>query len=114
MSTYDPTDLEGQARSKADDTAKKRVERKNEEADFVWLMSSKQGRRIVWRLLSQAGVFRSSFTQNAMQTSFNEGFRNYGLRLMEQINTLCPELYSPMSKEALNGRTDDGNADHSN
>lgn len=114
MNSYDPTDLRGQEREKADDAARKRVAQEQEDKDFKWLMASRQGRRIVWRLLEQAGVFRLSFSQNSMQMAFNEGGRNYGNKMLAQVHTLCPELYPVMVREATNGRIDDGTADHSN
>lgn len=115
MNTYDPTDLRGQERDKAEELARKRFVQEQEDKDFKWLMSSRQGRRIVWRLLEQAGVFRISFSQNSMQMAFNEGGRNYGNKTLAQVHTLCPELYPVMVREATNGnRNDDGNADHSN
>jgi hypothetical protein len=49
-----------------------------------------------------------------MQMAFNEGTRNYGNKLLAAINALCPELYTAMQKEALNGRDSDGNGNHTN
>lgn len=83
-----------------------------EEQDLKWLMSSKRGRRIVWRLLEQAGVFRLSFNPNAMQMAFNEGGRNYGNRTLGQIHAYCSELYPVMVKENTDGN--DGNGRKSN
>lgn len=76
-----------------------RLARENEEADIKWLMGNKRGRRVLWRLLDQAGVFRSSFNTNAMAMSFAEGNRNYGLRMLALIHSQCPELYPTMMKE---------------
>lgn len=70
-----------------------------EVADLLWLMGSKRGRRIVWRLLEEAGVFRTSFNTNALLMAFAEGTRNYGLRVLGLIHSHCPELYAPMLKE---------------
>lgn len=115
MSSYDPTDLRGQELAKQDRAAKERLAKEVEDLDLKWLMSSKRGRRIVWRLLEQAGVFRLSFNTNAMSMAFAEGNRNFGNRTLAQIHTLCPELYPVMVKEsAANGRTDDGNGNNSN
>jgi hypothetical protein len=66
--------------------------------DIKWLMGSRRGRRIVWRLLERTGVFRSSFTGNS-ETFFREGMRNVGLMLMAQINEACPEQYTQMVQE---------------
>lgn len=110
MSDYNPLDLKAQQKSKDSKKSAERIDRQNEESDIKWLMSSKRGRRFIWRLLEQAGVFRSSFNPNAMTMSFSEGSRNYGLVILNLIHTLCPELYPTMLKEQKNVRNiaDDG------
>jgi len=116
VSNYDPLDLRSQERSKADRELRERLVRENEEADIKWLMGNKRGRRIIWRLLDQAGVFRSSFNTNAMTMSFAEGHRNYGLRILALIHSQCPELYPAMMKEQTdnNERTNDDGSRNSN
>ena len=102
---YDPFDAESQKATQAQAlTAKLAIE--EEESDIKWLMSNRRGRRVVWRLLDQAGVFRSSFSTVAMQMSFNEGNRNYGLRMLDLVHRVCPELYPQMMKEQKDVRTD--------
>ena len=109
MSDYNPLDLKGQQKSKDNKKFTEKLDRQNEESDIKWLMSSKRGRRFVWRLLEQAGVFQSSFNTNAMTMSFSEGNRNYGLQLLNLVHTLCPELYPTMINEQQNVRNaDDG------
>ena len=110
MADHDPFDIAGQEKSREGNELKARLAREAEEADFKWLMSSKRGRRTVWRLLEQAGVFRSSFSTVAMQMAFNEGYRNYGNRTLALVHQHCPELYPQMMKENTDGR--DGNASH--
>jgi hypothetical protein len=110
MSNHDPMDIRGLERSKADLELQARLARETEESDVKWLMGSKRGRRIIWRFLDRAGVFRLSFNTNAMQMAFAEGNRNEGLRMLAQIHALCPELYPVMVKEQTNERqhADDG------
>jgi hypothetical protein len=108
---YDPTDLRAIELAKADADVRKRMANETEESDLKWLMSSKRGRRIVWRLLEQAGVFRLSFDANAMKMAFNEGNRNFGNRTLSQIHGFCSELYPVMFKESINGN--DGNGHNS-
>lgn len=56
----------------------------------------------MWRTLTAAGVFRSSFVQGEPEsTAYNEGRRSLGLSLMADINELDPVLYGRMGKEAL-------------
>lgn len=108
MSTgHDPLDLRGQEKSQADRALKDKLARENEESDLKWLMQNKRGRRIVWRLLDQSGVFRLSFNTNAMQMAFSEGNRNFGNRTLAMIHALCPEQYPTMVKENSNDRTVD-------
>jgi hypothetical protein len=111
MSNYDPTDLSGQQEDKREAEARKRVLREAEIADVKWLMSSKRGRRIMWRLLELSGPFRLSFDTNAMKMAFAEGNRNLGNQLFNEVMTLCPDLYPVMVKEQRNDR--DGSGDQS-
>lgn len=75
---------------------------------MVLTMSSKEGRRTVWRILETTGYFTTSFTGNS-ETFFKEGKREIGRRLYEELNDLCPDLYTQMmnenrkKKEASNG-----------
>ncbi len=82
-----------------DADAKASAQRKREIEDFKWLVAHKQGRRILWRLLSMTGVFTSSMTGNS-QTFFNEGRRDIGLQLMAEVNEHSLEAFVQMMKEA--------------
>lgn len=108
MSSYDPNDIAELDRMEHDSGVRKRLANDTEASDLKWLMNSKRGRRIIWRLLDRAGVFRISFSTNAMQMSFAEGNRNYGQYILSQIHATCPDLYPVMVKESLNdARNDD-------
>lgn len=109
MKEFDPTDIEGQQHAQQELQQKLKLETDTEESDFKWLMKQKRGRRIVWRFLDSAGVFRTSFNTNSMTMAFNEGNRNVGLKLVALIHSLCPELYIEMVKEQTDGR--DNSAD---
>jgi hypothetical protein len=107
--TYDPIDLDAQTATREAEANRRRLGGEVEALDVKWLMGSKRGRRIVWRLLDQAGVFRLSFSTNAMQMSFNEGNRNYGNRTLDLIHRTCADLYTQMLKESNDARRSDGN-----
>jgi len=106
MADSDPFDIAGQEKAEKDRELNARLERESEESDFRWLMGSRRGRRIVWRILEQAGTFRSSFSPTAMQMAFNEGFRNYGNKTLAMIHQYCADLYPTMVKENTNARRD--------
>jgi hypothetical protein len=96
---HDPTDI---SREQAQaDKARRVAEREN--ADFLAVMRTAEGRRLIWRLLERAGLFRSTFSENALLMAHAEGRRNEGLFLLDQINRLCPERYPVMAKEFHDG-----------
>lgn len=92
-------DLQGQEADREERERRVKFAALQETEDLKWLMSSKRGRRIVWRLLERAGVYRSSFNTNAMTMAFNEGVRNEGLRLVAQCAQHCPGSYAEMLAE---------------
>ena len=104
---HDPLDLRAQEREAEDRRLRDKLARENEESDLKWLMGNKRGRRVIWRLLENSGVFRLSFNTNAMQMAFSEGNRNFGQRTLAMIHTHCPELYPQMVKENANERNAD-------
>lgn len=80
-------------------SAARKREATAEAEDIKSLMAVQWGRRIVWRLLADAGVFRLSFNTEPLLMAFAEGGRSSGLRLMAQVVRLCPEHYTTMQKE---------------
>lgn len=70
------------------------------DASFRWLMTDRRGRRVVWRLLGEAGIFHSSMASTPEATAFNEGRRSTGLALLADISRLCPERFAEMQQEA--------------
>lgn len=70
-----------------------------ESADWAWLMSSPQGRRVAWRLLALTGLHRGSFSGDPLHTAFAEGRRAVGLQLEAAILKSFPQ-YLLMLQEA--------------
>lgn len=94
----DPTDFLGQEQRRNDDKLDADRKRKQEADDIRWLMAHKQGRRILWRVLEQAGIYRTSFTGNS-ETFFREGKRALGLFLLSDVHEFAPDSYVTMLKE---------------
>ncbi len=99
MSEFDPTDIPAQDREQRDKETRDQLARETEDADLRWLMRHPQGRRIVWRMLDRAGVFRLSFDTEPLVMAFREGARNEGLRVLARIHELCPDRYPQMMRE---------------
>jgi hypothetical protein len=62
-----------------------------EDADLRWLVGDPRGRRIARRLLERSGIWRPSFTGDALNTAFREGERNVGLRFTAVLLRAAPE-----------------------
>jgi len=78
---------------------KARLQQKRLDDDFLWLMESQRGRRIVWSQMSRAKMFQTTFDTHGGRMSLNEGMRQHGLYLLGEINRLCPETYPVMVRE---------------
>jgi hypothetical protein len=101
----DPTDLKRQERDAEAEEAVARERRRKELEDLRWLLGHPQGRRIVVRLLDEAGVYRSSFNHSGSVMAFNEGKRHVGLFLIAELTEASPDGFMKVLKE--HGRTKD-------
>lgn len=63
------------------------------------LMSTTPGRAWVLARLESAHVFATSFDRDAIAMAFNEGERNQGLKLLNEIMSHCPDSYILMMNE---------------
>lgn len=95
----DAFDLEAQDKARQEQNLAIKRRAKEDSDDWKWLMGQKRGRRMVWRMLERAGVFRSSFDPDSLQMAFNEGARNEGLHTVNAIMSNCPEHWTTMSRE---------------
>lgn len=94
--------------SQAESTAAKRavadraklLAQQQEEDDVRWLLSDPRGRRLVWGWLSEGGIFRSTYTGEALSGAFNEGQRNAAIKLHAQVMHHAPEQFIRMLVEA--------------
>lgn len=95
----DLTDLRGQEREAERDEQVAREKRRRELDDLKWLMAHPQGRRIVGRLLEEAGVNRTTFNHSGSVMAFNEGKRHIGLFITAEVLEAAPEGYFKLLKE---------------
>lgn len=63
------------------------------------LMSTTPGRAYVLEQLERAHLFTTSFNVDPTLMAFNEGERNAGLQLLNDIMRACPDNYVLMMKE---------------
>ncbi len=79
-------------------TEKWRAER--DQLDLHTILDTLTGRRFLWRLLCEAGCFRSIHAATEFDRGVQEGKRRMGLEVMNAIMQLNPDLYHRMAKEA--------------
>lgn len=86
----------------AEQKKKDDLRRKRELSDIRKVLSTPEGRRMIWRIWSLCGTFSSSYIpKDATHTAFREGQRDIGLALLLDINEAKPEAYSQMSREFI-------------
>ena len=67
--------------------------------DLKTVLKKPEGRRFVYKILSECGVFKASFSLNSMQTAFQEGRRDIGIALLKMLDEAEPQAYSQMLTE---------------
>lgn len=86
--------------AKNKESKKEYSRRKDRELDDLKVVLKKpEGRRVIYKLLCECGVFKASFSLNSMQTSFSEGRRDIGLSLLKDLDEAEPNAYSQMLTE---------------
>lgn len=108
MSLSNPFDDVDGERATAQERDRKLRERRREDEDMKWLMSSRQGRRIVRRILDQTAVPTGDpFNVNALVMARNVGIQETGRRLLALIESCCPEQRATMDREHHDDRDAD-------
>jgi hypothetical protein len=69
--------------------------------DMQKLLHMPEFRRFCWRKMSEAGIFLTSFTQNAMTTAYSEGKRITGLGLLSDLNDADPNAFAQIQREYI-------------
>lgn len=100
MTQFNDYTEEEKAEIQADLELKDKLRKEREDDDLKQVMNTESGRRFIWKTLSASGVFHSSFSSDPYSTAFNEGARNKGLELFNNVMSVCPDLYLVMAEEA--------------
>jgi len=82
-----------------DETQVKRTKKKRDLADETWmedlrwLVSTKQGKRILWTVLSKCKLFDTISHHDALAMSRLSGVRDQGLWLLSELNRADPNAF---------------------
>lgn len=81
---------------------KERFENNRMDDDLNFVLSTKQGRRFIWRLLSECKVFGSVWHPSAA-IHYNSGKQDLGHWVMAESTRVSPDFFIEMMKENNNG-----------
>lgn len=70
------------------------------ESDLSVVLSSKEGVTVIAKLIEWAGIYHQSFTGQANDTNFNEGRRSLGLKLLNYVAQVKPDVFSELHRQA--------------
>ena len=94
----------GDQRQVKDRKVQHKLRRQREVEKLGQMLKDKDNRAFVWRILENCGVYHTSFTGNDATTNFNEGKRQIGLMILEELSEVDPSAFSLMQREAkMNG-----------
>lgn len=80
-----------------------KLKRQQEIEDIKWLLAHASGRRFVTRLLSQTGLFATSFHSSGSVMALNEGRKQIGYWMQNELMEIAPDAYIKMLKEFSDG-----------
>lgn len=86
----------------ADGKKKESLSRRDELDDIRFILSTKNGRRVLWRLLTHCNVFGSVWHPSAL-IHHNSGRQDVGHFIMAEITEASPDAFLTMMKENKEG-----------
>jgi hypothetical protein len=93
-----------QEQRQADRQEAERKALRQEDEDLRRLMAEAWGRRVIYQMLAEAGVWKTSFRSDSMEMAFAEGQRNMGLMLTDKVCRAAGfDQYHQMLKENADG-----------
>lgn len=85
------------------------LKRQNDD-DLRAVLATTQGRRFLWRMLSQAGLYSPSFATDPLATAYNEGRRSVAMGLMLEAQRVSAPLYVRAVREQMDQLEADAHA----
>lgn len=76
---------------------KAKIQQDNYDSSLKFILSTKEGQTVLWKILSDCRLFQSSFTGSS-ETFYLEGKRAVGLNLLSEIIRIDPEAFIKMQQ----------------
>jgi hypothetical protein len=92
-----------------EDLNKRREERQRRlsernQGDLRRVLSTVEGRRFVWRVISEGGPFRSSFNPNGLIMANRTGQQDIALFVLKNVFEAQPEAFAKMQSESASDK----------
>jgi hypothetical protein len=82
--------------------------RERDAQDLRAVMSTLEGRRLLWTIIDDwGGAFSGSFTGDALTGAYSEGRRSLAIDLMRQLQAAAPADYMRALQEAVGERQEE-------
>lgn len=81
--------------------------RAKELSDLTTVLGTACGRRVMWKLMGDCGVFESIWEPSA-KIHFNAGKHDLGLLWLKEMTEASPKLYLQMQKEQMDSSSNGG------
>lgn len=78
--------------------------KERQRSDLKKILDKSEGRRLLWRVLSEGRVFNSCYAVNALDMARMEGKRDNALWLLKEILSVSMESFTLMQKEAASDK----------
>ena len=83
-----------------------KMRQNQEDNDLRDVLSTPQGRRVIFRVLGICGIYRDVFCNNALSMANLAGMSKVGLILLAELQRVDPNAYLRMQTEALSQEND--------
>lgn len=103
MTDYEDNPFEPKSDKELDVDSEINQDRRNVELeDLRKVLSMPEGRRVLWRYLATANLKVSSFRgENTHNSAYQEGIKQIGRVILQDIEDSKPEAYFQMHKDAV-------------
>lgn len=66
------------------------------------LLSCKEGRAVIWRLIYDSGIWHTSvFSENPQIMAYASGYQKFSLEFMHRLNDINPMAWAKIQQEAV-------------
>ena len=76
------------------------IREKSFEKSLSIILSTQEGVSVIARIIEWAGIYHQSFTGQANDTNFNEGRRSLGLKLLNYVAQVKPDVFVDLHRQA--------------